>query len=62
VVARVLVEVGQAVEAGQPLAIVEAMKMETRVPARAAGTVVAVHARVGEQVTSGRPLFELEPS
>jgi geranyl-CoA carboxylase alpha subunit len=62
VVARVLVEVGQAVEAGQPLAIVEAMKMETRVPARAAGKVVAVHARVGEQVTSGRPLFELEPS
>jgi biotin carboxyl carrier protein len=54
--------VGQAVEAGQPLAIVEAMKMETRVPARAAGKVVAVHARVGEQVTSGRPMFELEPS
>ncbi|KAI94561.1 carbamoyl-phosphate synthase subunit L [Rhodomicrobium udaipurense JA643] len=57
---KVLAEPGQAVAAGDTLAIIEAMKMETRVTALAAGRVAAVHASAGAQVASGALLFEIE--
>ena len=59
-VARLDVAVGDAVEEGQTLAIVEAMKMETRVTANAAGNVSAIHTKVGEQVAAGTVLIEIE--
>ncbi len=40
---RILVQSGQAVEAGDPLFIIEAMKMESTVTAPMAGTVLALH-------------------
>jgi geranyl-CoA carboxylase alpha subunit len=58
----VLVQPGDSVEAGQPIACVEAMKMEMWLVAPAAATVVAVHARAGEQVASGALIVELEPA
>ena len=61
VVNQLLVQPGDAVAAGQPLACVEAMKMEMWLNAPAAATVISVHARVGEQVAAGTVLAELEP-
>ncbi|MDX6748821.1 biotin carboxylase N-terminal domain-containing protein [Geminicoccaceae bacterium 1502E] len=58
-VTRVLVAEGEAVEAGQPLAILEAMKMEHRFEAPVAGRVAAVHVREGEQVEEGAILLDL---
>ncbi|MGW1066775.1 acetyl/propionyl/methylcrotonyl-CoA carboxylase subunit alpha [Streptomyces aureus] len=44
---------GVAVRAGQPLLWLEAMKMEHRISAPAAGTLTALHAVVGQQVEVG---------
>jgi acetyl/propionyl-CoA carboxylase alpha subunit len=60
IVAQVLVQPGDRVEAGQPLLCVEAMKMEMWLNARAAGTVLAVHAREREAVAAGTVVVELE--
>jgi geranyl-CoA carboxylase alpha subunit len=59
-VAHVLVAMGDTVQPGQRLLCVEAMKMEMWLCAQAAGTVRAVHARVGDQVATGALLVELE--
>ena len=62
VVAKVAVAEGDAVAAGQPLACVEAMKMEMWVTAGAAGRVVRVAVQTGQQVAAGALLVELEPA
>ena len=49
-VVKVLVAEGQAVGPGQPVAIVEAMKMENEVRARRGGTVAKVHVAAGATV------------
>lgn len=49
-VVRVLVEAGAAVAAGQPLMVLEAMKMEHTITAAADGTVGEVHVAPGDQV------------
>ena len=49
-VLRVLVAPGDAVEAGQGVVVLEAMKMENELTAPAAGTVAAVHAAPGDAV------------
>lgn len=59
-VVRVLVAVGQAVERGAPLLIVEAMKMENELHAAASGLVRAVHVKEGVAVDSGQLLVELD--
>ncbi|APW44683.1 acetyl-CoA carboxylase biotin carboxylase subunit [Rhodoferax saidenbachensis] len=59
-VTQVLVTPGAAVENGQQLVCVEAMKMEMWLCAESAGTVKAVHAKAGDQVESGALLVELE--
>jgi geranyl-CoA carboxylase alpha subunit len=60
--AQLRVAVGDVVEAGQPLACVEAMKMEMWLPAAAAGTVKAVHRAIKTSVAAGDLLIELELS
>ncbi|TXC66349.1 biotin/lipoyl-binding protein [Piscinibacter aquaticus] len=60
VVAKLAVKEGDAVEAGQPLACIEAMKMEMWVSAAAAGRVVRVAVREGAQVAAAALLVELE--
>ncbi|WP_343308762.1 biotin/lipoyl-containing protein, partial [Streptomyces malaysiensis] len=47
------VKAGDRVEAGQPLLWLEAMKMEHRVTAPAAGVLTALHATPGHQVEVG---------
>lgn len=61
-VVRLLVEPGQRVEAGQGVAIVEAMKMENELLAVAAGVVRVVHVGEGVAVEAGQALVELDPS
>ncbi|HEV7807184.1 MAG TPA: acetyl-CoA carboxylase biotin carboxyl carrier protein subunit [Solirubrobacteraceae bacterium] len=55
-----LVEVGDRVEPGQPLAIVEAMKMMNEVVADVAGTVTSIHARDEDVVEFDQVLFRLD--
>ena len=58
-IAAVLVEEGDVVEAGQTLAVLEAMKMEHLLPAPSPGSVAAVHCAVGATVEEGDLLIEL---
>jgi glutaconyl-CoA/methylmalonyl-CoA decarboxylase subunit gamma len=60
-VVKVLIVEGQAIEAGAPAIIVEAMKMENELHAPATGTVARVLVREGETVESGQPLCEITP-
>lgn len=59
-IVRVLVEAGQAVEAGTALVVLEAMKMEHSIRAPEAGTVKALYCCEGEMVSEGTVLVELE--
>jgi len=52
-VVRVPVAAGESVRAGQPLVVVEAMKMENELRAGRDGTVADVHAREGMSVDAG---------
>ncbi|MDQ8032587.1 MAG: biotin/lipoyl-containing protein, partial [Bordetella sp.] len=56
---KIPVQVGQTVEAGETLVVVEAMKMELAVAAPVAGVVSAIHCAPGRQVDSGDPLVVL---
>ena len=58
-VTQTLVGVGAVVDAGALLLVIEAMKMEHQIRAPHAGTVAALHARAGEQVTARQPLVEV---
>ncbi|MFT4198934.1 MAG: acetyl-CoA carboxylase biotin carboxyl carrier protein [Pseudoxanthomonas sp.] len=51
------VTIGQAVKAGEPLAIIEAMKMFNPIEADASGTIVAILAESGQPVEFDQPLF-----
>ena len=57
---EVLVAVGEAVEVGRALCVLEAMKMENEVDAERAGTVTEVHVSPGDNVSAGDVLFVLE--
>jgi urea carboxylase len=59
---KVLVEAGQQVEAGEPLVILEAMKMEFQVAASKAGTVAALYCKAGKSVAAGDALLMIEAS
>ncbi len=60
VVVDILVAVGDAVEAGQSLLILEAMKMQNEIKAPAAGVVQKLHVSVGEAVSNGAQLIALK--
>ena len=50
---KLLVDVGDEVEAGQPVAVLEAMKMENNIAAGRSGTVAEVRVKVGDSVGAG---------
>ncbi|MGE8261174.1 MAG: acetyl-CoA carboxylase biotin carboxyl carrier protein subunit, partial [Stenotrophomonas sp.] len=54
------VKAGDKVEKGQPLLVMEAMKMEHTISATADGTVGEVFYGVGDQVTEGAELVSIE--
>ena len=59
-VIRVLVREGDAVDAGQGVIVVEAMKMQNEMKAGHAGRVIQVRARDGDTVGAGDVLVVLE--
>ncbi|MFM5913361.1 MAG: biotin/lipoyl-containing protein, partial [Chakrabartia godavariana] len=59
-VTAIHVGVGDKVEAGQPLAVVEAMKMENILRAEKAGVVKAVNASAGESLAVDAVILEME--
>ena len=59
-VTRVHVEPGQLVEVGQPLLVLEAMKMENEIRAPRGGTVRQLSVKPGQTVTLNEPLIEIE--
>jgi 3-methylcrotonyl-CoA carboxylase alpha subunit len=58
-IVRVLVQVGQTVEAGTQLLVLEAMKMEHSIRAPHNGVIKALHCQEGEMVNDGCVLVEL---
>jgi propionyl-CoA carboxylase alpha chain len=59
-VVRVAAAVGAQVAAGQPLVVLEAMKMEHTVAAPLDGVLTALHVQPGDQVESGQALAVVE--
>jgi len=59
IVIKLMVAEGDAVVAGQPLLILEAMKMQNEICATADGVVVGLHVAEGEPVESGAKLATL---
>jgi len=57
---HVAVAAGDRIAAGETIAVVEAMKMETTLVARGAGVVRAVRIAVGDQVRAGAVVAEIE--
>jgi 3-methylcrotonyl-CoA carboxylase alpha subunit len=60
-VTKLMIGPGDAVKRGQPLLVLEAMKMELTLTAPADGVIEAVNAKVGEMVEEGRELVLLAP-
>ncbi|MBQ7401245.1 MAG: acetyl-CoA carboxylase biotin carboxyl carrier protein subunit, partial [Lentisphaeria bacterium] len=58
-IVRVEVAAGDAVEAGQVVAVIEAMKMETEIKAEKAGTVKEVLVGAKEVVTAGQAIISI---
>ena len=56
------VNVGDPVEAGQTIGIIEAMKIMNEIPAEHAGIVAEFLAANGEPVEYGQPLLRLDPA
>ena len=56
VVETLAVAVGQTVNQGDVIAVIEAMKMKAPMVAHRGGKVAAIHVKVGEAVEVGRPL------
>ena len=59
-IVRVLVEPGQQVEEGDPVCVLEAMKMENELHARQGGIVRMVHVKPGDDVEKDQVLIEIE--
>jgi acetyl-CoA carboxylase biotin carboxyl carrier protein len=56
------VEIGTLVQPGQPLCIIEVMKLFTTINSECAGRVVQIGAEAGDLVEYGRTLFIIEPA
>ncbi len=60
-IVEVLIKEGDAVKAGDPVLIVETMKMETEVQAPIAGKVTEIYVSKGDSVTPQETLLHIEP-
>lgn len=57
---KVLVKEGETVAANQPIAVIEAMKMETNIIARDGGVVERIYVSEGQQVKAGEMVAKLK--
>jgi acetyl-CoA/propionyl-CoA carboxylase biotin carboxyl carrier protein len=60
-IVKVMVEVGQTVEAGQAVVVLEAMKMENQISADVSGTVAEVKVSPGDTVGGGDTVVVITP-
>lgn len=60
VITDILVEVGQEVQAGENVIVLEAMKMANNLQAEKAGKVTAICVQVGQSVMEDEPLVVIE--
>lgn len=60
-VVKLAVAIGDVVAAGDILLVLEAMKMENDIKAKAAGVVVQIAVKMGDAVENGQLLLQLEP-
>ena len=58
--AKAFVEVGQTIKEGEPICIIEAMKIMNEIEADKSGTVTRVLCENGQAVEFGQPLFVIE--
>lgn len=58
-VQTIKVKVGDSVNAGDVVAVIEAMKMENDIPAVASGKVTAIHVSTGAKVAAGDVLLDI---
>ena len=58
--AKNFVDIGEQIELGQVLCIIEAMKMMNQIEADKAGKLTSIMARSGDPVEFGQPLFVVE--
>lgn len=58
-VVKILVEPGSVVAPGQPVAVLEAMKMQNELASERGGIVQEIRTKVGDTVASGQPLIVL---
>jgi biotin carboxyl carrier protein len=61
-VRKILVEVGQSVNAGDVVAVLEAMKMETEITAPKSGKIAKILVDVGAAVQGGDPIIDIDPA
>ena len=59
VVESIAVSVGQAVNQGDKVVVIEAMKMKTPMIAHMAGKITAVHVKAGDAVEAGQALVSI---
>jgi methylmalonyl-CoA carboxyltransferase 1.3S subunit len=60
IVIRVAAQVGQSLQTGDVLLVLEAMKMETNITAPGPGKIAAIPVKEGDSVQSGQVVVELE--
>ena len=60
IVVRVVAQLGQSLQAGDILLVLEAMKMETNITAPIAGKATAIKVKQGDGVQSGQVVVEFE--
>jgi acetyl-CoA/propionyl-CoA carboxylase biotin carboxyl carrier protein len=61
-IVKVIAEVGATISAGDPVVVLEAMKMENNVAADIDGTVIEVKVEAGQSVTAGEIVVVIEPA
>jgi methylmalonyl-CoA carboxyltransferase small subunit len=60
IVVRVAAQVGQMLQPGDILLVLEAMKMETNITAPSAGKIAAIRVNPGDSVQAGQVVVEFE--
>lgn len=60
IVVRLIAQPGQNLQVGDPLMVLEAMKMETNITAPIAGRIAALRVAQGDNVQSGQIVVEFE--
>ena len=60
IILSINVKIGDTIKMGDPLLVLEAMKMENSITSEKSGTVTAINVKVGQQVLQSEVMIELE--